>query len=106
MDSSRLGLMLKQGSPQGSILAPLFFLININDLSDGLTSNPKLFADDTSLFSVVQNIDSTANDRNSDLMKISDCVLQWKMRFNPDPKKQAQEVIFSRKINKIDHPQL
>ena len=28
------------------------------------------------------------------------------MRFNPDPKKQAQEVIFSRKINKIDHPPL
>ena len=28
------------------------------------------------------------------------------MRFNPDPKKQAQEVIFSRKINKIDHPLL
>ena len=26
--------------------------------------------------------------------------------FNPDPKKQAEEVIFSRKINKIDHPPL
>ena len=28
------------------------------------------------------------------------------MRFNPDPKKQAQEVIFSGKFNKIDHPPL
>ena len=28
------------------------------------------------------------------------------MRFNPDPNKQIQEVIFSRKINKIDHPLL
>ena len=28
------------------------------------------------------------------------------MRFNLDPKKQAQEMIFSRKINKIDHPPL
>ena len=34
---------------KGSILGPLFFLIYINDLSDGLTSNPKLFADETSL---------------------------------------------------------
>ena len=28
------------------------------------------------------------------------------MRFNPDPNKQAQEMIFSRKNNKIDHPLL
>ena len=28
------------------------------------------------------------------------------MRFNPDPKKQVQETIFSRKTNKIDHPLL
>ena len=75
-------------------------------LPDGLTSNPQLFADDTSLLSVVQNINSTANDRNIDLMKISDWTFQWKMRFNPDPKKQTQEVIFSRKTNKIDHPLL
>ena len=88
---------------QGSILGSLFFLIYINDLSDGLTSNPKLFAD-TSLFSVVQNINSTANNLNSDLMKISNWAFQWKMRFSLDPYEQAQGVILSRKINKIDHP--
>ena len=97
---------VQAGVPQGSILGPLFFLIYINDLFDGLTSNPKLFANDTSLFFVVQNINSTANDLNSDLIKISDWAFQWKMRFNPDPKKQAQEVICSRKISKIDHPPL
>ena len=97
---------IEGGVPQGSILGPLFFLIYINDLSDGLTSNPKLFADDTSLLSVVHNINSTANDLNSDLMKISNWAFQCKMRFNPNPNKQAQEVIFSRKIDKIDHPPL
>ena len=39
-------------------------------------------------------------------MKISDRAFQWKMRFNPDRKKQAEEVIFRRKNNKIDHPPL
>ena len=97
---------VQAGVPQGSILGPSFFLIYINDLCDGLTSNPKLFADDTSLFSFVQNINSTANDLNSDLIKISNWAFQWKMRFNPDPKKQAQELILSRKISKIDHPPL
>ena len=96
---------VEEGVHQGSILEPLFFLIYVNDLPDGLTSNPQLFADDTSLLSVVQNINSTANEPNSDLMKISDWTFQSKMRLNPDPKKQTQEVIFSRKIN-IDHPLL
>ena len=31
---------------------------------------------------------------------------KWKMSFNPDPSKQAQEVIFSRKIKKPSHPDL
>ena len=39
-------------------------------------------------------------------MKTSNWALHWETRFNPDPKKQAQEVIFSRKTNKIDHPPL
>ena len=38
-------------------------------------------------------------------MKISDWAFQWKMRFNPEPKIPAQEVIF-RKINKTDSPPL
>ena len=40
---------------QGSVLEPLLFLIYINDLPDGITSICKTFADDTSVFSKVQD---------------------------------------------------
>ena len=40
---------------------------------------------------------------NEDLKKINDWATQWKMSFNPDATKQAQNVIFSRKIKKPLH---
>ena len=97
---------IETGVPQGSILGPLLFLIYINDLSDGLTTNARLFADDVSLFSVVDNINLSATNLNSDLSKINAWANQWKMTFNPDPNKQAHEVIFSCKIKKMSHPPL
>ena len=75
------------GVPQGSILGPLFFLIYINDLPDGLKSNVKLFADNTSLFSVVKNKEESASDLTNVLDTISKWAYSWKMSFNPDPKK-------------------
>ena len=48
---------------QGSILGPLLLLMYINDLSDSLKSECTLFADDTSLFSVV-SINTSAKDLN------------------------------------------
>ena len=69
----------------------------INDLSDNLQCNPKLFTGDTSLFSTVKVPERTANNLNNGLKEINKWTFQWKMSFNPDPTKQAQEVIFSRK---------
>ena len=43
------------GVPRGSILASLLLLIYINDLSNGMSSTCKIYADDTSFFSVVKD---------------------------------------------------
>ena len=89
-----------------SILGPLLFLIYINDLSENIESTVKLFSDDTSLYSVVHNNNTSAEILNRDLQKISQWSHKWKMSFNPDVSKQAQEVIFSRKQAKSVHPDL
>ena len=67
------------GVSQGSILGPLLFLVYINDLSTGLSSNPRLFADDTSLFSVVHDRTTSANELNNDLLKIKSWAYQLKI---------------------------
>ena len=96
---------IKSGVPQGSVLGPLLFLIYINDLPDGITSICKIFADNTSLFTKVLDINESTNKLNTDLKKITKWAHQWKMQFNPDPNKQANEVIFSRKsTNNLSYP--
>ena len=64
-------LLVKAGVPQGSILADLFLLIDINDLSNDMISTVKLFADDISLFSIVADAKTSAYKLNKDFQKIS-----------------------------------
>ena len=75
------------------ILGPLLFLIYINDLTENLSSNEKICANDMSLFSVGYDIQTSANNLNQDLEKISTWVTQWKMNFNPYTSKRAQKFI-------------
>ena len=55
-----------------------------------------------SLFSVVHNVTDSANLLNKQ-SKINEWALQWKMSFNLDPTKQAQEIIFSWKTSQRNH---
>ena len=50
---------------------PLFFLVYINDLPEGMTTNAKLLANDTSFFSVVHNFTSSSVLLNNDSLKKS-----------------------------------
>jgi hypothetical protein len=85
---------------------PLLFLVYIDDLERNLKSNVKFFADDTMIYSVVTDPTLGASDLNHDLELISQWAYQWKMAFNPDPNKQAPEVLFSCNRKEIQHPDL
>ena len=82
------------------------FLVYINDICSNLSTNVKLFADDTSLISTVNDANKSFQNLRNDLCITSNWTWQWKMPFNPDRSKQAQEVIFSRKTSIQSHPAL
>ena len=88
---------IKAGVLQGSVLGPLLFLVYINDLPEWLTSNVELFADDTSIFSMVRDSRFSSLSLNEDLSEIPQWGYKWKMLFNSDASKKAQEVAFSSK---------
>ena len=95
---------ISAGVSQGSILGFLLFLIYINDLTDGLRCNAKLFADNTSIVTVAHDPHTAAVDINHDLNLIKLWAHNWRMSFNPDPDKQAVEVTFSKKRIPMHHP--
>ena len=67
----------------------------------------RLFADDSSLFLRVRDIQVCQATLTNDLDLITQWAHQWKMQFNPDISKQAIEVIFSQKrTQKPNHPPL
>ena len=92
---------LKAGVPQGSILGPLLFLVYINDIVEDIHSTIRLFADDTSLYIIVEDPLRAADQLNSDLAKIHLWANKWLVSFNPS---KSESIIFSRKQIKPFHP--
>ena len=91
------------GVTQGSVLDPLFFLLYITDKLSNVTCGIKLYADGTSLFSVVDDENITARALNRDLEKINVWAWEWKMHFNAN---KTEEVIFSCQSQKPNNPNL
>ena len=72
---------MRCGVPQGTVLDPLCFLF-VNDIGNDITSNIKLFADDTLLYGLVHNSDDAIS-LQSDLDKLVEWAKLWQMAFNP-----------------------
>ena len=78
---------VKSGVPQGSVLGPLLFLVYINDLVKSVNCGVKLFADDTVLYEIVTDQETSARVLNENLRQIELWASQWLVKFNPDKTK-------------------
>jgi len=110
-------ICVTSGVPQGSVLGPLLFLLFINDISDNIDSQIRLFADDTILYREIW----TQNDHKvvqNDIDKLYEWSKLWKLDFNISKckiipmslKKNPDKFVYTINNNPIDevkeHPYL
>ena len=67
--------------PQCSVLGPVLFLLYINDITNQIQSNIRLFADDSIVY---REIRSPADHHilQTDILKLTDWSNKWQMNFN------------------------
>ena len=73
---------MTSGVPQGSVLGPIMFLVYIDDLLDELSSQVRLFADDTAMYLTIGGAED-CKVLQTDLDRLSVWEDRWDMESNP-----------------------
>ena len=71
-------LKVLSGVPQGTVQGPLMFLLYINDISTGIGSSIRLFADNCVLYRVIKSI-KDHNHLQEDLNTLIEWTKQWQL---------------------------
>ena len=74
---------VSSGIPQGNVLGSIIFVLYINDLPDGISSNISPFADDTKIYSKLVNEEGSKVQQN-DLEYLNEWSRKWLLNFNTD----------------------
>ena len=88
----------KGGSATRIHTCPLLFPIFINDIVDEIQCNIRLFADDTSLHSVVEDAYEAAIKLNTDTEKIYEWSTRWLVNFKILTRKSLKAMTISKRL--------
>ena len=70
------------GVPQGTVLGPLLYLLYINDITEDIDSELRLFADDCVCYCEIKDTEDTVK-LQEDIDHLGCWARSWDMRFQP-----------------------
>ena len=86
------------GVPQGTVLGPLLFSLDINDITADIESEIRLFADDCVCYREIKDKEDTLK-LQRDIDRLGNWARKWSMRFQPVKCNMMQ--LTNKKLNKI-----
>ena len=89
---------VKSGVPQGTVLGPILFLLHINDITENVSSETRLFADDCVCYREINDIED-CKILQRDINRLGEWAEKNGMRFQPV---KCNIMRLSRKKNNID----
>ena len=80
---SSSSVTVTSGVPQGTVLGPLLFILYLNDLPEGISSQVRLLADDCILYREINTLND-CQDLQKDINTLCNWESKWQMKFNID----------------------